>query len=141
MPPTTHGTISPHLAAPTYGASPHGPTSHYISFTASCIRDPGANVQGYQYQWNHTHPALLRLPAGKPPAATLLVFTKLDPIMRSGITHAMEPLALTANGLTWCRPQTLGPAPYPSPTSTTTSSSLQMEPPSPLPVKPLTTYL
>ena len=31
----------------------------------------------------------------------------------------MEPLTLTACGLTWCRPQTLGPAtmaPYPSPT-------------------------
>ena len=41
----THGTISPHLAAPTYGASPHGPVSHYLSFTASCIRGPGANVQ------------------------------------------------------------------------------------------------
>ena len=39
--------------------------------------------------------------------------------MWSGTTHAMEPLALTACGLTWCRPQTLGPAtmaPYPSPT-------------------------
>ena len=132
-----HGTISSHLAAPTYGASPHGPVSHYLSFTASCIRDPGGNVQCHpsltspltantQYQWNQTHPAptpnsplmygVIRLPAGEPPAATLPVLTKLDPIMRSGTTHAMEPLALTACGLTWCWPQTLGPAtmaPYP----------------------------
>ena len=105
-------------------------------------------MQGYQYQWNHTHPALLRLPAGKPPAATLLVFTKLDPIMRSGITHAMEPLALTANGLTWCRPQTLGPAPYPSPTqynhqlltANGTTKPTTCETINHLPVKPLTLH-
>ena len=35
------------VAAPTHGASPHGPVSHYLSFTASCIQDRGVNVQGH----------------------------------------------------------------------------------------------
>ena len=69
--------------------------------------------------------------------------------MWSGTTHAMEPLALTACGLTWCRPQTLGPAtmaPYPSPTQNkyqylTAHGTTICETINPLPVKPLTPTL
>ena len=140
-PPTTHGTISPHLAAPTHGVSwppqPYLPLS--ILYCKLYLRprsesghppltSPAIPVEPhclFSQQSPHNQPTpnsplmygVIRLPAGESLTATLPVLKKLNPsIVEWNLElephmHAMQPLALTACGLTWCRPQTLGSQP------------------------------
>ena len=112
MPPTIHGTISPHLAAPTYRASPHGPISHYISFTTKIVSEAQERP--------HSLALSLRTIPVEP--------------------HCLFSLQLPHNQLSHPPPATMAPYPIALHT-TTTSSSLQMQMTHSLPVKPLTPTL
>ena len=163
MPSTTHGTVTPHLAALHIRGQPPRP---YLSLPILCIQGPGANVVipnslALSLQAHNTsacsassphttspptYPApnsslmdgVIRLPAGGSSQ-------NLDPSMCSRTfnwSHTCNGAICPHCGLTWCRP---GPKhwgqpqwpPIVAPQSTTTSSSQQMEPADPLPVKPL----